>query len=117
MLARPGMVMQAGSCGGIHQQRVINREWVLIAEHDLAHSVGVAAACRSSTVGGGKPLQFGALAMSRRAAGTSPVVACTRAFATSRSHRKTAALDACLSAVSPSCRIEATNGTQKLPLR
>ena len=61
MLARPGMVMQAGSCGGIHQQRVINREWVLIAEHDLAHSVGVAAACRSSTVGGGKPLQFGAL--------------------------------------------------------
>jgi len=52
----------------------------------------------------------------RRSAGTSPVVACTRAFATSCSQRKAAALAACLSGLSPSWRMVATNGTQKLPL-
>jgi hypothetical protein len=45
------------------------------------------------------------------------VAACTRAFATSRNQRDTAALAACLSGASPSWRIDATNGTQKLPLR
>ena len=49
--------------------------------------------------------------------GTSFVVACTRAFATSRNHRVTAALAACLSGVTPACRIEATNGIQKLRFR
>src|SRR6185312_1591465 len=55
--------------------------------------------------------------MMRRSAGTSFVVACTRAFATSRSHLATAALAAFLSGFSPACRIEATNGTQKLRFR
>jgi len=55
--------------------------------------------------------------MASRSAGTSLVVACTRAFATSRSHRATAALAACLSGFNPACRMEATNGTQKLRFR
>ena len=45
------------------------------------------------------------------------VVACTRAFATSRSHRATAPFAACLSGFRPDWRIEATNATQKLRFR
>jgi hypothetical protein len=37
-----------------------------------------------------------------------------RAFATSRNHLATAALAVCLSGFNPTCRMEATNGTQKL---
>jgi hypothetical protein len=50
--------------------------------------------------------------MTRRFVGTSLVVACTRAFATSRNHLATAALAVCLSGFNPTCRMEATNGTQ-----
>ena len=51
--------------------------------------------------------------MTSRFVGISLVVACTRAFATSRNHLATAALAACLSGVNPACRIEATNGTRR----
>jgi hypothetical protein len=50
--------------------------------------------------------------MTSRSAGISIVVACTRAFATSRNHLATAELAACLSGFKPACRIAATNGTQ-----
>jgi hypothetical protein len=55
--------------------------------------------------------------MTSRSAGISFVVACTRAFATSRNHLATAALAAYLSGFNPACRMEATNGTQKLRFR
>ena len=66
--------------------------------------------------GAGSNCSFGA-SMASRSAGTSLVVACTRAFATSRSQRATAALAACLSGFNPACHMEATNGTQKLRFR
>src|SRR5256885_14727107 len=55
---------------------------------------------------GGGSVCSAACSTTRRTAGTSLVVACTRAFATSRSHRATAALAACLSGFKPACRIE-----------
>lgn len=49
-------------------------------------------------------LQFSCVSKTSRSAGTSPVVACTRAFATSHSQRATAALAACLSGLNTACR-------------
>ena len=61
MLGWHGTVMQALSCGGIYQQRIVNREGMLIAEHGLAPPTGVADARRSPAIGGRKHLQPGAL--------------------------------------------------------
>jgi hypothetical protein len=61
MLGRYGTLIQAISRGGFHQQRVVDGKRMLVAEHGLAHPAGVADACRSAAIGGGKPLQPGAL--------------------------------------------------------
>ena len=61
MLDLCGMLVQAVSCAGFHQQRVVDGERMLVAEHGLAHSTGVVDARRPPAIGGRKHLQPGAL--------------------------------------------------------
>ena len=61
MLDLCGMLVQAVSCAGFHQQRVVDGERMLVAEHGLAHPTGAPSSCRLPAIGGGKPLPPGAL--------------------------------------------------------
>jgi hypothetical protein len=66
MLGWHGTVMQVRSCCSIHQQCVIDRKGMLIAERGLAHTTGVSDAHRSSAIGDRKHLQPGALSKQPR---------------------------------------------------
>ena len=57
MLDLCGTLVQAVSCGGFHQQRVVDGERMLVAEHGLAHPTGAPSSCRLPAIGGGKTLQ------------------------------------------------------------
>jgi hypothetical protein len=69
---------------------------MLIANDSFAHW-RYKTAHRTAAIGRGKCLQPAACSITSRSAGTSLVVACTRAFSISRSHRATAPFAACLS--------------------
>ena len=45
-----GCCVLRASCDGIREQRVIDRERMLVAEHALVHSVGAADASRSVAI-------------------------------------------------------------------